>query len=215
MAPSINLTTSSPPFSERLHRAMDYAAVHHRKQIRKDPDVDIPYLSHLFGVAYILASYGFPEDVLVAGLLHDFIEDVVEKKRKPKLGAEMKSLFGDSVYNLVSLVTHTKRDARGKEVPWEVRTHTYIERLSSPSTPAEAKAISCADKIHNLQSLLLALGRNPDEPQKMWGKLKRSPQVQLEKFKRLHDGISKHWQHPIVNDLQDKIDHLERILSAN
>ena len=56
-------------FSERIHEALDFAAIHHRRQKRKDADLKIPYISHLFGVAYILAQYGFQEDVVVAGVL--------------------------------------------------------------------------------------------------------------------------------------------------
>jgi len=200
------------PFSARIHAAFDFAAIHHRKQMRKDPDIEIPYIAHLFGVAYILASHDLSEDTVVAGVLHDFLEDIVEKKRRPKLAIEFRTVFGEHVYQLVRLVTHRKKDEHGKDVPWEVRTAEYVSRLSSPSTPNEAKAISCADKIHNIESLLIALDRNTANPNRMWNKLKKTPKEQLEKFRALHDGISTHWQHPLVADLASMIQKLEKAL---
>ena len=58
-----------------LKRALDHAAVWHREQKRKYPGIDVPYVSHLAGVAIILARHGFDEDVVAAGALHDCIED--------------------------------------------------------------------------------------------------------------------------------------------
>jgi hypothetical protein len=41
-------------FSERIHEALDFDAIHHAGQRRKDADLKIPYVSHLFGVGFIL-----------------------------------------------------------------------------------------------------------------------------------------------------------------
>ncbi len=167
------------PFSQRIHEALDFAAIHHAGQRRKDADIKIPYISHLFGVAYILAQYDFPEDVIVAGVLHDFIEDVVEKQWKPKLEPEMKKRFGENVHRLVRFVTQRKRDEAGGSVDWHTRGETYRRLLCDPGTPNEARAISCADKIHNIESLLMALGRHEGKEQKMWRRLKATPADQL------------------------------------
>ena len=45
----------------------------HRGQTRKGSD--LPYLVHPFAVAMILDRLGFDEDVVIAGLLHDAVED--------------------------------------------------------------------------------------------------------------------------------------------
>ena len=58
-----------------LKRALDHAAVWHREQRRKYPNVDVPYMSHLAGVAVILSRHGFDDEVVAAGALHDVIED--------------------------------------------------------------------------------------------------------------------------------------------
>ena len=201
-------------FSERIHEALDFAAIHHAGQRRKDADIKIPYISHLFGVAYILAQYGFPEDVIVAGVLHDFIEDVVEKKWKPKLEPEMKKRFGENVHRLVRFVTQRKRGEAGGSVDWHTRGETYRKLLCDPGTPNEARAISCADKIHNIESLLMALERHEGKEQKMWRKLKATPADQLEKFRLLHAGISGCWKHPIVEEFGKKVEALKAAVES-
>jgi (p)ppGpp synthase/HD superfamily hydrolase len=201
------------PFSERIHEALDFAATHHAGQKRKDADVKIPYISHLFGVAYILAQYDFTEDVVVAGVLHDFIEDVVEAQWKPKLEAELTRRFGDHVHGLVRFVTQKKRDEKGNRIEWHARGEAYRRLLCDPNTPDEARAISCADKIHNIESLLMALKRHEGREQKMWRRLKATPEEQLEKFRLLHAGFAACWQHPIVDALGAKINVLSDVIS--
>jgi (p)ppGpp synthase/HD superfamily hydrolase len=197
------------PFTVRIHEALDFAAIHHRRQKRKDPDIAIPYVSHLFGVAYILAEYDFPEDVVVAGILHDFLEDVVQKERKPKLAEELRKRFGDTVFELVSFVTQQKRDGQGRKIDWHTRGKIYRERLCAASTPEGAKAISCADKIHNIESIFMALERLKGRENKMWGRMKATPDQQLQKFVSLHEDLGKNWRHPILDRLSGMIVRLK------
>ncbi len=202
------------PFSERIHAALDFAAIYHAGQNRKDADIKIPYVSHLFGVAYILAQYDFPEDVVVAGTLHDFIEDVVEKQWKPKLEKELTERFGENVHRLVRFVTQQKRNENGKKIEWHTRGEMYRMLLCDPTTPDEARAISCADKIHNIESLLMALKRHEGKEQKMWGRLKATPTEQLEKFRQLHAGFAACWKHPIVEELGKKVEQLDAAMTG-
>lgn len=202
------------PFTPRIHEAFDFAALHHRKQLRKDPDIDIPYISHLYGVSYILAQFDFHEDVVIAGVLHDFLEDVVAKRRKPKLAIELRERFGGRVVSLVDFVTQQKWDSRGFPVGWHERGEAYRRRICSADTPDEAKAISCADKIHNIESLVMALGRQRGNEIKMWRRLKATPGEQLAKFRLLHDGFREHWQHPLLDMLDKEIKELESLIPA-
>ena len=59
--------------SPRLERALRSSAVWHAGQTRKGSDV--PYFVHAAAVALILDRAGFEEDVVIAGLLHDVVED--------------------------------------------------------------------------------------------------------------------------------------------
>lgn len=194
------------PFTKRIHEAFDYASIHHHGQERKDPDERIPYVSHLFGVTFILAQYDYDEDVLIAGVLHDLIEDVIQKQEKPAIRDQMRLKFGEGVYQLVDWVTQVKKDKQGNKFSWQERNNAYIERIMI--APFEAKAISCADKIHNIQSLVLGCERG----QPMWQSLKSSPAEQIQKFRDLHKALSSDWSHPLLERLKNGIDQLELYL---
>ena len=185
------------PFTRRIHTAIDLAAGAHRDQARKDRDRRVPYVAHVFGVACLLAEFGFDEDVFVAGLLHDVLED------QPAYRQQVED-FGERVAGLVRAVTERKLDAAGRERPWAARKSEYIEHLRS--APAEAKAISCADKIHNMQSILLALERGG----RIWEAMKAPPDQQLDRFRRLRAALADGWQHPILARFDAVLAELER-----
>ncbi len=185
------------PFTRRIHMAIDLAARAHKDQARKDRDRHIPYVAHVFGVACLLAEFGFDEDVFVAGLLHDVLED------QPEWMPEVEQ-FGERVVRLVRAVSEQKRDGGGQERPWAVRKTEYIEHLRS--APEEAKAISCADKIHNMQSILLALERGPE----IWRGLKASPPEQLDRLRRLRRALADGWEHPMLARFDAVFAELER-----
>ena len=60
----------------RIHEAIEFAAVKHRGQVRKG--TDIPYIVHPMEVMYILTQNDCDETTVIAGLLHDTIEDAGE-----------------------------------------------------------------------------------------------------------------------------------------
>ena len=185
-------------FTNRVHRAIDLAARTHAGQFRKDPDIQTPYVAHVFAVAYLLAEYDFPEHVVIAGLLHDVLED------RPLFMPEVET-FGPLVVTLVRHVSETKTAADGEKLPWEQRKAAYIEHMRG--APGEAKSISCADKIHNMQSMLLAQARGAD----LWAQLSAPPQEQIARFEALLGALAEGWCHPLL-DRYDKILHEVRAL---
>lgn len=173
-------------FTRRIHNAIDVAARAHEGQFRKDHDFHLPYAAHVFGVAFLLAEFDFDEDVIVAGLLHDVLED------RPSFRPEVEQ-FGPGVLALVEAVSETKLDAAGNERAWPVRKNEYIEHIRT--APPGAKAISCADKIHNMQSILLAIDRGGEA---IWNSLKATPEAQLDRLRRLREALAEGWSHPIL-----------------
>ena len=168
-------------FSPRIHRALDLSALAHNGQVRKDPDVAIPFVSHVMGVAFLLAGHGFDEDVVVAGLLHDVLED------SPHYTSELEA-FGERVFGIVRQVSEATKDA-----PWRVRKVRYAQGLRE-AWP-EAKAVSCADKIHNMQSILLSIERGSP----VWPLLTNTdPLEQVQRLKWLRDNLAVGWDHPIL-----------------
>jgi (p)ppGpp synthase/HD superfamily hydrolase len=131
----------------RLEEALRFAALGHRGQVRKSSGV--PYLEHVVAVAWILDRAGFGEDVVIAGLLHDLVEDTSLTLE------ELEQRFGKDVAGLVGHCSEIKADSRGVKRPWIDRKRDHLAALAS--APLEARAVVLADKLHNLMSIELDL----------------------------------------------------------
>src|SRR5205807_3243496 len=94
----------------RLEQALRWSARCHEGQTRKGGH--IPYFQHAAAVAMILDRAGFDEDVVVAGLLHDVVEDTTATFEDVALR------FGPAVAETVRQCSEVKRDAEGRKRPW-------------------------------------------------------------------------------------------------
>ncbi|WP_165165341.1 HD domain-containing protein [Corynebacterium qintianiae] len=135
------MTPVSVATSPRLIKAINTAAWAHRDHVRKG--TDIPYVSHLFGVMALVRTVTEDEDVLVASLLHDALEDVPEEYGEEQMRAD----FGDRVVELVRGVTKD-----GCLPSWQERADAYLAHLALANEGSVI--ISVADKLHNLISIL-------------------------------------------------------------
>lgn len=151
-----------------LKRALDAAAVWHADQFRKYPGVRVPYISHIAGVVSILARHGLSEEAQAAGALHDVLEDTVATYE------DLRARFGERVAELVRFVSE-----EDKTLPWEQRKQQYLERF--PGKPWEAQAITLADKIDNLRSIVVCALEHGDP----WAQFKRGRAAQLQRFDAL------------------------------
>jgi len=177
----------------RIKRALDWAAVLHEGQSRKYPGVKVPYVSHLAGVVAILARHGFSDDVLAAGAMHDAIEDagVTADQIAQKLGARVAEL----------VVACSESD---KSLPWEARKAAYLAAF--PTKGWEAQAITLADKIDNLRSILVCAADHGDP----WAQFKRGRAAQVERFRALAEAARTVPPHPLVDEYLATLDELER-----
>jgi guanosine-3',5'-bis(diphosphate) 3'-pyrophosphohydrolase len=126
---------------KRITAAALFAAMKHRDQRRKDAEQS-PYINHPLQVADFLASEGVDEEVVLAALLHDTIEDT---NTSP---AEIESAFGPDVLALVLEVTDDKSLQKVD------RKRLQIE--NTPKKSANAKMIKLADKICNVRDITAA-----------------------------------------------------------
>ena len=117
--------------SLNVEQALRLATVAHAGQARRCSAV--PYVEHAFAVAWILDRAGFEEDTVVAGLLHDVVEDT-----SVTLG-EIASRFGPVVAEMVELCSERKTDERA-EAPWIDRKRDHLAALAS--APVEARRSS-------------------------------------------------------------------------
>ena len=118
--------------------AIEVAARAHRGHCRKG--TPIPYIVHPLAVSKILIDAGCPEDVVVAGILHDTVEDT------PVSLDEIRQGFGDAVARIVEGASEPD-----KSRPWEERKAHTIEFLKTASEAV--LLVSCADRIENLQAI--------------------------------------------------------------
>jgi guanosine-3',5'-bis(diphosphate) 3'-pyrophosphohydrolase len=125
----------------RLLHAANFASLKHSSQRRKNAEAS-PYINHPIEVAYHLSSVGgvVDEDVLVAALLHDTIEDTATTRE------EIVRDFGERVAALVVECTDDK------SLPKMERKHLQI--VNAPKKSDAAKMIKIADKTCNLRSIL-------------------------------------------------------------
>ncbi|MGA1862475.1 bifunctional (p)ppGpp synthetase/guanosine-3',5'-bis(diphosphate) 3'-pyrophosphohydrolase [Deferribacter thermophilus] len=136
------LTANGITNLEKLHKAYVYAATKHRGQLRKSGE---PYLSHPLNVAYILAEMNMDLDTVVAGLLHDTLEDTDATYE------ELVNLFGEDVAFLVDGVSKIGRiDFKSHE---EKQAETFRKMLISMSKDIRVIVIKLADRLHNMRTI--------------------------------------------------------------
>ena len=148
------LRSTAVRMTDLLDDALRWAAIWHDGQHRKA--VAVPYIQHPMAVALMLDRLGFPESVVIAGLLHDAVEDTAATFE------DVRVRFGEEVAALVAHCSERKRDEQGRSRPWEDRKRDHLESLRG--SPTEARAIALADKLHNLQSI----ARDLDEGRPVW-----------------------------------------------
>ena len=136
-------TTRAQRLGPRFHRAFQFAAEKHAGQARKAST--IPYIAHLMGVASLVLEAGGDEDMAIAALLHDVVEDC---GGAPML-REVRRHFGARVAKIVDGCTDA--DTYPKP-PWRERKEKYITRLKKEN--AETRLVSAADKLNNVRSIL-------------------------------------------------------------
>ncbi len=138
-----NMLKYNPKYDvKNLERAYDIAEKMHSGQMRKSGE---PYLIHPIAVVHILAELGMDEDTLIAGLLHDVVEDTEYTKEEliAEFGKEV-ALLVDGVTKIGSL-TFENKEARQAE--------TLRKMFLAMSKDIRVLIIKLADRLHNLRTI--------------------------------------------------------------
>ena len=194
-------------YSDRINHALAFAAKHHDRQVRKG--TRLPYLTHPANVAIILTRYDRDEDTVVAGILHDVVEDCVrERYTREMLEQRIGEKFGADVLEAVLAVTQRTSDNDGVELSSDERKDDYLERLVQAGE--RARWVCAADKIHNGNSILADLRRTMD-PDTVWNRFSGGREGTIRWYRRVYQRLRElGFEAPIMSELRNVAEELER-----
>lgn len=153
---------------------------------------------HPLRVALTLERHQFAPPVIVAGLLHDVVEDC-------RIALDtIESRFGAEVSELVDLVTEPN-----KRLPWRERKQAALARLESFSP--EGAALKASDSLDNLRSMLEDHARLGEA---LWARFNAPPEDQLWYYDHVARGVEVLMPgHPLTVDLRGAARDFERVVS--
>jgi predicted enzyme related to lactoylglutathione lyase len=191
-------------YDERYEEALRLSAGAHRGQVRKGTDV--PYITHPVHVSAILQRHGFSREVVLAGLLHDVVED----QDVPLEGIEGR--FGARVAEIVEALSERKTQVdhagRSEVCPWHVRKHEAVERIRRAS--AGAAAVKAADTLHNARSIAHDLRREGDA---VWQRFTTAPTDILGYYRQIVRAVrEKLGGHPLATELARAVEDLAQMV---
>ncbi|HET6175851.1 MAG TPA: HD domain-containing protein [Candidatus Sulfotelmatobacter sp.] len=181
----------------RFLRAFQFAAEKHAGQTRKAST--IPYIAHLMGVASLVLEAGGDEDLAIAALLHDVVEDC---GGAPML-KEVRRRFGSRVAKVVDGCTDADTFPKA---PWRERKETYIRHLKTAD--AGTRLVSAADKLHNVRSIVSdyrAIGES------VWSRFKGGREGTLWYYRTLRDVFLHHKRNRLTTELELVVNELESL----
>lgn len=178
-------------YTEKIKKAIKFATkTHEVYQQQKRKGKDIPYITHPLIVGLILSRAGASEDVIVAGILHDTIEDSKEPK---KVTVEMLTgRFGENVAQLVSSVTE-----HDKTMSWQERKDEAFEHIKSFTN--DQVLVKSGDVISNLNELIEDIKLNGDEA---FASFKGTKEQWMSHSTRVINALISQWpESPLAADL--------------
>ncbi|HZF74112.1 MAG TPA: HD domain-containing protein [Gemmatimonadaceae bacterium] len=195
-------------YSDVINHALAFAAKHHDRQVRKG--TKLPYLTHPANVAIILSRYGRDNDTVVAGILHDVIEDCVRDGfTREMLEQRIGDKFGAQVLETVLAVTYRRQDDDGVELSGEERRADYLERLSRAND--NARWVCAADKIHNASSIISDLARTVD-PDTVWARFGSGKVGTARWYRQVYERLDElGFSAPIMAELDNVTAELEKL----
>jgi (p)ppGpp synthase/HD superfamily hydrolase len=196
-----HLEPPDPILDQRFQDGLVYATKLHARQSRKGTRV--PYVAHLLGVASIVLAEGGDEDMAIAALLHDAVED---QGGKPTL-REIERRFGKRVARLVEACTDA--DTIPKP-PWKDRKTRYIEAIRHE--PEDARLISAADKLHNARDILADYRQHGDE---VWKRFRGGREGTLWYYPALVEAFRVGGGNRLVDELDRVVAQLEHLVFKN
>lgn len=188
-------TALKPFFTERFANALQLAHLLHFQQRRKGSNV--PYIGHLLSVAGTVIDYGGDEDVAIAALLHDAVED----QGGLEMLDQLRQQFGDRVADIIFACTDAVETPKPE---WHERKSKYLARLKDE--PVEVKLVSAADKLHNMR---LTLSDIRSDGPGIWAKFNAGREPLLWYYSEVIKAIAEDLPTGLRNALEDTLEALK------
>lgn len=183
-----------------LNKAINFASRVHRDQKRKG--TDIPYITHPLAVALILSRMTKDENIIIAGILHDTIEDCEPYGSITKGMIEKE--FNTEIARMVDDLTEPPF-AKGsggarqdKKKTWILRKKMALEHVKEMSH--DSLLVKSADVLHNLSSLNDDLQK---EGENVFSRFNAPKANTIERYQGLIPEIRKAWPAAVVRHAQD------------
>ena len=155
----------------KVEEAIYFATKAHMGQKRKTENIDMIF--HPMTVGYMLKENGMKDECIIAGLLHDVVEDTKYTKQ------DVIENFGEEVFKIVEEVSEDKSIK-----DWKERKNQAIEKIKNASF--SGKMVECADKVHNLETLYdLYLKEGP----KVWNSFNTTKEEQKWYYTEMYNAV--------------------------
>jgi (p)ppGpp synthase/HD superfamily hydrolase len=175
---------------DKVEKALQFASKAHLDQYRKN--TVIPYISHPVAVGMILMKAGYSEDLITAGLLHDTVEDTDITLDN------IQHEFGAKVAEIVAGCSEPD-----KSLSWKERKEHTLEFLKTASE--DIRAVACADKLHNIRSIIRDYEELGDE---VWTRFNAGKEQQKWYYTNIVKSLGFQSAFPLVNVLQVEVNRL-------
>jgi len=172
---------------ELIETAIQVASVAHDGQYRKNTKT--PYITHPIAVGMILLKAGYDDEIVAAGILHDTVEDTSVTIK------EINQWFGGRVATIVEGCSEPD-----KTLSWETRKDHTIQFLKT--APEDIRIVGCADKLHNVRSILHDLSIEGEE---VWSRFKRGKSEQEWYYRNVVESISFQSEFDLLHLLKKEI----------
>ena len=186
---------SAVTLGSRFRRAFLFAADKHSRQTRKAST--IPYIAHLMGVASLVLEFGGDEDMAIAALLHDVVEDC----GGVAMLNEVRRKFGARVAKIVDGCTDSYIEPKP---PWRERKEVYLRHLKN-ADPA-TRLVSAADKLNNVRSIL---SDYREVGESIWARFNGGRGGTLWYYRTLLEEFLRHEPNRLIGELELAVRELE------
>lgn len=189
----------------RFAAAFALAYLVHGQQLRKK--TGIPYMAHVMSVSALALEHGADEDVAIAALLHDAVEDSVDGEATHIL---IHQEFGARVARIVMACSDAVA-VPGKPKPeWRERKERYLRHLDADAD-ADVLLVSACDKVHNASSILADLRTEGDV---VWQRFTVSdPSQQLWYYSSVAEILRRRLPGPLTDQLGEIVGEIAALVS--